>query len=256
VSSYIVDFHRLAENKLKSFKFDAMAVEAPQSRDGNEASHRRVVRTLDQFSEAGKTCLKRTLLQLQARFPKVTKEAMACVLLDPRTKSSAKKISAAGNTSRAEEKAVYKRGLDYLRDEHRKMFAQMIQFGKIPLSQQASSQSSLLSQDSASPFSSPASTGWDDEDDLLLGAPIRASKTREEMKESEINARADAIMKEWLELEPEWLEVAQRQRLRRTCPMACPSMDVTACAGRCWACTSMLTCWRGSATRVRDSFHR
>jgi hypothetical protein len=44
VSSYIVDFHRLAENKLKSFKFDAMAVETPQSRDGNEATHRRVVR--------------------------------------------------------------------------------------------------------------------------------------------------------------------------------------------------------------------
>jgi hypothetical protein len=235
VSSYMVVFRRLAENKLKSFKFDAMAVEAPQSRDGNEASHRRVVRTLDQFSEAGKTCLKRTLLQLQARFPKVTKEAMACVLLDPRTKSSAKKISAAGNTSRAEEKAVYKRGLDYLRDEHRKMFAQMIQFGKIPLSQQASSQSSLLSQDLASPFSSPASTGWDDEDDLLLGAPIRASKTREEMKESEINARADAIMKEWLELEPEWLEVAQRQHPDKTKEDLSNGLSIDGRNGMCWS---------------------
>ncbi|KAG6956638.1 hypothetical protein JG688_00011320, partial [Phytophthora aleatoria] len=43
----------------------------------------------------------------------------------------------------------------------------------------------------SSPFSSPSSTGWDDEDELLLGASIRASKTRDEVKESVINARAD-----------------------------------------------------------------
>eukprot|EP00644_Phytophthora_capsici_P000706 jgi/Phyca11/15851/fgenesh1_pg.PHYCAscaffold_16_\ len=35
--------------------------------------------------------------------------------------------------------------------------------------------------------------------------------TRDELKETEINARADAVLREWLDLEPEWLEVAQRQ---------------------------------------------
>ncbi|ETO99676.1 hypothetical protein F441_22908 [Phytophthora nicotianae CJ01A1] len=210
VSSYMVVFRRLAENKLKAFKFDRMAIEAPGAKDANEATHRRVVRTQDQFSEAGKTCLRRTLLQLQARFPKVTKEAMACVLLDPRTKSSAKKIAAVGDIPRKEEKAIYKNGLDFLREEHRHVFAQLAKSGKISLSQQ-SSQCSLLSQESNSPFSSPASTGWDDEDELLLGAPIRASKTRDEVKETELNARADAVMMEWLDLEPEWLQVAQHQ---------------------------------------------
>eukprot|EP00644_Phytophthora_capsici_P002823 jgi/Phyca11/124945/e_gw1.55.260.1 len=67
VSSYMVVFRRLAEKKLKSFKFDTMVIEAPRAKDGNEASHRRVVRKLDQFTEAGKTCLRRTLLQLQSR---------------------------------------------------------------------------------------------------------------------------------------------------------------------------------------------
>ncbi|ETP00372.1 hypothetical protein F441_22208, partial [Phytophthora nicotianae CJ01A1] len=108
VSSYMVVFRRLAEKKLKSFKFDAMVVEAPRAKDANEASHCRAVKTLDQFSEAGKASLRRALLQLQARFPKVTKEAMACILLDPRTKSSAKKIAAVGNIPRKEEKAIYK----------------------------------------------------------------------------------------------------------------------------------------------------
>ncbi|ETO59338.1 hypothetical protein F444_22296 [Phytophthora nicotianae P1976] len=182
VSSYMVVFRRLAEKKLKSFKFDAMVVEAPRAKDANEASHCRAVKTLDQFSEAGKTSLRRTLLQLQARFPKVTKEAMACILLDPRTKSSAKKIAAVGNIPRKEEKSIYKNGLGYLRAEHRKVFAQMAKLGKMSLSP-PSSQSSLLSQDVNSPFSSPSSTGWDDEDELLLGAPIRTSKTREEVKE-------------------------------------------------------------------------
>ncbi|ETL77643.1 hypothetical protein L917_21416 [Phytophthora nicotianae] len=133
VPSYMVVFRRLAEKKLKSFKFDAMVVEAPRAKDANEASHCRAVKTLDQFSEAGKASLRRALLQLQARFPKVTKEAMACILLDPRTKSSAKKIAAVGNIPRKEEKAIYKT-------------------------------SSLLSQDVNTPFSSPLSTGWDDED--------------------------------------------------------------------------------------------
>ncbi|KAG2843816.1 hypothetical protein PC119_g1901 [Phytophthora cactorum] len=79
----------------------------------------------------------------------------------------------------------------FLRDEHRKVFAQTTKQGNIALSQKTS-QSSLLSQDS-SPFSSPSSTGWDDADELLLGPPIRATKTRDEVKETE------------------WLEVAQRQ---------------------------------------------
>ncbi|KAI9996870.1 hypothetical protein PInf_000133 [Phytophthora infestans] len=143
VSSYMVMFRRLAENKLKSFKFEAMAIEAPGAKDASEASHRRVTRTRDQFSDAGKTCLRRTLMQLQARFPKVTTESMTCVLLDPRTKSSAKKIAAV--------------------------------------------------------------------DELLLGAPIRATKTRDELKETEIIARADAVLREWIDLEQEWLEAAQRQ---------------------------------------------
>ncbi|KAG3117129.1 hypothetical protein PI124_g4373 [Phytophthora idaei] len=97
----------------------------------------------------------------------------------------------------------------FLRDEHRKVFAQTTKQGNIALSQETS-QSSLLSQDS-SPFSSPSSTGWDDADELLLGPPIRATKTRDEVKETEVSARADAIMREWLDLELEWLEVAQRR---------------------------------------------
>ncbi|OWZ09681.1 hypothetical protein PHMEG_00017577 [Phytophthora megakarya] len=137
----------------------------------------------------------------------MTKEAMACVLLDPRTKASAKKVCAVGNISRKEEKVIYKN------DEHRKVFTQMTKLGKIQLS----SQSSLLSQDLNSPTSSPSSTGWDGEDDLLLRAPIRATKTRDEVKaseirdevkESEISARADCIMREWIDVKPEWLEVA------------------------------------------------
>ncbi|GMF29836.1 unnamed protein product [Phytophthora lilii] len=131
VLSYMVVFRRLADNKLKSFKFDAMAIEAPRSRDANESSHRRVVRTQQQFYDAGKTCPRRTLLQLQARFPKVSK---ACVLLDPRIKSSAKKIAADRNIPRKEEKAIYKGGLDYLREEYRKVYTEMTKQGRMSLS--------------------------------------------------------------------------------------------------------------------------
>ncbi|KAG2769019.1 hypothetical protein PC116_g8669 [Phytophthora cactorum] len=141
VSSYMVVFRRLADNKRNAFKFEAMAIGAPGAKDANEASPRRVVRTRDQFSDAGEIFLRRTLLQLQARFSKVTTESMACVLVDPRTKSSAKKIADAGDIPRKEEKAMYKNGIDFLRDEHREVFAQMTKQGKIPLSQNSSQSS-------------------------------------------------------------------------------------------------------------------
>ncbi|KAE9092206.1 hypothetical protein PF006_g24753 [Phytophthora fragariae] len=118
VSSYMVVFRRLAENKLKSFKFEAMAIEPPRSKYANEESHRRFVRTQEQLSQGAKTCLRRTLLQLQARFPKVMKEAITCVPLDPRTKSSAKKIAAVGDIPRRAEKTIYKGGIDFLRGGH------------------------------------------------------------------------------------------------------------------------------------------
>ncbi|EEY61522.1 uncharacterized protein PITG_01836 [Phytophthora infestans T30-4] len=235
VSSYMGFFRRLAEKKLKSYKFDAMAIEPSRAKEANEDSHRRYVKTQAQFFGPGKTCLRRTLLQLQARFPRVTKEAMLCVLLDPRTKSSAKKLAADSSIPRKEEKAVYKDSYDFLRDEHRQVFAQMSKQGKIPMSQQASSQSSMFSQESTSPSSSPSSTGWDDEDELLLGAPIRARKTREEVKESEVNARVDAVVKDWLELEPEWLEVAQQQNPDMSKEDLSKDMTTDSHNGMCWA---------------------
>lgn len=122
VSFYMVVFHRFAENKIKSFKFDTMVIEAPQSiEEINDSSQ--TAEDAGKFSYVGKICLRRTLLQLQERFPKVTREAMACVLLNPRTKSSAKKIAAVGNILRKYEKALYTGGVGFLRDEHRKVFS-------------------------------------------------------------------------------------------------------------------------------------
>ncbi|ETI40673.1 hypothetical protein F443_14032 [Phytophthora nicotianae P1569] len=82
---------------------------------------------------------------------------------------------------------------------------------KVPLNQDFSSQNSSAFSQETSPFSSPASTGWDDEEDLLFGAPIRTNQTREEVKEQEVDARADRVLTEWLELEPDWLDVADCQ---------------------------------------------
>ncbi|POM59012.1 Hypothetical protein PHPALM_36261 [Phytophthora palmivora] len=45
---------------------------------------------------------------------------MVCILLDSRTKSNAKRIVAVDNIPSKKEKAIYKSGLDYLREEHRK----------------------------------------------------------------------------------------------------------------------------------------
>ncbi|ETL85877.1 hypothetical protein L917_14641 [Phytophthora nicotianae] len=70
VLSYMVVSRFLAQKKLKAFKFDAMVIEAPRAKDENEESHRRVVGTLDHVLDAGKTCLKRTLLHYKHGSPK------------------------------------------------------------------------------------------------------------------------------------------------------------------------------------------
>lgn len=152
--------------------------------------------------------------------------------------SLAPKNAALGGIPRKEENAIYKNGIELLRAEHRTVFARMVKDEKISLSQQ-SSQSSLLSQDSASPFSSPASTGWDDEDELLLGAPIRARKTREEVKETEINARSDAVIKDWLDLRPEWLEIEQHQNPDITKEELSKEMSIDSQNGMCWSLLSL-----------------
>ncbi|RAW36881.1 hypothetical protein PC110_g6832 [Phytophthora cactorum] len=130
VSSDMVVFRRPAE---KNLKFQQMAIEAQSSKEGNETTHRRVQRMRDQFSDPGKTCLKRTLLQLQARFPKVTRESMAYLLLDPRMKHAAKTIATVGNVPRKEEKALYTGGMDYLRDVHHLGFGTMTKEGGDPV---------------------------------------------------------------------------------------------------------------------------
>ncbi|KAG6942803.1 hypothetical protein JG688_00017916 [Phytophthora aleatoria] len=55
--------------------------------------------------------------KLQSRFPKVTRESTVCILLDPRTKSRAKNIAAVGDVPHKAERALYKGGVDLLRDE-------------------------------------------------------------------------------------------------------------------------------------------
>ncbi|KAG6975420.1 hypothetical protein JG688_00002407 [Phytophthora aleatoria] len=62
----------------------------------------------------------------------------------------------------------------------------MTKEGEIPLSPDFGSQScSIFSQETSS-FSSPASTGWDDKDELLLGAPIRLNQAHEEVKDARL----------------------------------------------------------------------
>ncbi|KAG3110542.1 hypothetical protein PI124_g10381 [Phytophthora idaei] len=78
----------------------------------------------------------------------------------------------------------------------------MAKEGKISLSLDFGSQSSSIFSQETSPFSSPAPAGWDDEDELLLGGPIILNQAREEVKEHEIDAGADKVLSEWLELEP------------------------------------------------------
>ncbi|ETL32616.1 hypothetical protein L916_14826 [Phytophthora nicotianae] len=107
VLSYMVVSRCLAQKKLKAFKFDAMVIEAPRAKDENEESHRRVVGTLDHVLDAGKTCLKRTLLHYKHGSPKSRRKLWRAYYstLPP---SQAPRNCCCWQCPRKEEKAIYK----------------------------------------------------------------------------------------------------------------------------------------------------
>ncbi|KAG6970577.1 hypothetical protein JG688_00004797 [Phytophthora aleatoria] len=144
----MVVFRRLAETKLKSFKFQIMTIEAPRTKDETETSHRRSWKELPTTDASATT---RTL----------SKGNKGIHDLHPRTKHAAEKIAAVGNVGRKEEKAYYTGGIDYLRDKHRKVFGTLTKEKKITNSQDFGSQSSSMFSQEVSPFPSPASTEWD-----------------------------------------------------------------------------------------------
>ncbi|OWZ05698.1 hypothetical protein PHMEG_00022161, partial [Phytophthora megakarya] len=98
----------------------------------------------------------------------------------------------------------------------------------------ASQGSSIFSQET-SPSSSPASTSWDDGDELLLGAPIRKNQAGEEVKEDEIEARVDRILVEWLKFDPEWLDVAKHQNPNKSEEELENSLSIGSTKGTFWS---------------------
>ncbi|KAG3029756.1 hypothetical protein PC120_g4142 [Phytophthora cactorum] len=107
----------------------------------------------------------------------------------------------------------------------------MTKEGEIPLSLDFGSQSCSIFSQETSPFLSPASNGWDDEDELLLEAPLRLNQTHEEVKD----ARTDKVLLEWLELEPDWLEVASHLNPKKTKDKLKMDMSIDKEKGTYWS---------------------
>ncbi|KAG6947985.1 hypothetical protein JG688_00015296 [Phytophthora aleatoria] len=65
--------------------------------------------------------------------------------------------------------------------------------------------------------------------------PIRLNQTREEVKEHEIEARADRILSKCLELEPDWLDIAFIQNPKKTKDELNKDMSIDKDKGTNWS---------------------
>jgi len=90
ISSTMYVFLRVASAQMNSYTFAAYCLNGVRDEDTNEKNFPRVQLTRLDMSELAERCIMRTLHQIASRFPEPSVLMGMALLLDPRTKRSAK----------------------------------------------------------------------------------------------------------------------------------------------------------------------
>ncbi|ETP39595.1 hypothetical protein F442_12937, partial [Phytophthora nicotianae P10297] len=91
---------RVASTRMNSYKFLAYNLNGTRSVDTNEKNFPRVELKLTDLSELAQRCIKQTLHQIRDRIEKPSTTVAMSLLLDPRTRPSAKKLPACSGLCR------------------------------------------------------------------------------------------------------------------------------------------------------------
>ncbi|KAG1711378.1 hypothetical protein DVH05_008632 [Phytophthora capsici] len=202
LSSTMYALLRVAAARIKSYKFQAYQLDAPRDEDTNESNFRRIELTYTNISQLGRRCIARTLHQIAQRLPAPSVPIGMALLLDPRTKRTAKNYLSTAENPEAHAETILAATKELLYTEHREMY-------RLKHSHSANEDNSGTSSVSNSPGCEVPDAS-DTEMSLLCGEEV-SPQSEQSLADSNLAKEADAVVDMWLDLRVEWGEVAKSQ---------------------------------------------
>ncbi|KAL3667593.1 hypothetical protein V7S43_007147 [Phytophthora oleae] len=191
----------VASARMNSYKFSAFSLHGTRNTDTNEKMFARRQITLPDLSVLAQRCIKRTLHQIAFRLPQPGVPMGMALLLDPRTKRAAKNYLQIPDWARAATGHILEDTKVLLLAEHRVMYK------ALHINEDA--EGDAVNSAASSP-GRDCSSSSDTELDLLCGEevlkPVDSTPT-----DVSLNAKADAVMEQWLDLRIDWEEVVRHQ---------------------------------------------
>uniref|UniRef100_H3GMY1 Uncharacterized protein n=1 Tax=Phytophthora ramorum TaxID=164328 RepID=H3GMY1_PHYRM len=201
LSSTMYVLLRVASARMNSFKFSSYCLNGARDTDTNEMNFPRAPVTLPDLSQLTQRCIKRTLHQIAERLPLPSVPMGMALLLDPRTKTAAKNYLRIPDTSETATEYILEETKALLRIEHRVFYK--------GLHANADQGEGHVTSASSSPRGECNSSS-DAEADLVYGEEV-SQPAEESTADATLNAKADALLGEWLNLRVEWAEVVKKQ---------------------------------------------
>ncbi|KAE8876541.1 hypothetical protein PF005_g7009 [Phytophthora fragariae] len=201
ISSTMYVLLRVAFARMNSYKFSSYCLGGARDTETNEKNFPRIQLMLPDLSGLVQRCIKRTLYQIAERLPKPSVPMGMALLLDARTKTAAKNFLRIPDTAEGVTDVILEESKALMRVEHRAFYRGL----------HAHDDQGENSADSAS--SSPSAecnSSSDTEADLLYGEEV-SQPVEESTAEAIMNAKADALLDDWLSFRVEWAEVAKSQ---------------------------------------------
>ncbi|KAJ8571528.1 hypothetical protein ON010_g5306 [Phytophthora cinnamomi] len=188
LSSTMYVLLRVASARMNSYKFATYCLHGPRDTDTNERNFSRVELKLTDLSDLAHRCIKRTLHQIAERFPKPSVPVGMALLLDPRTKSSAKRFLRVPDTAEAVTATILEETKSLMRIEHRVFYKGLHANDGYEAVEAASSTRSPQAEGSSSSHY---------EADLIYGEAV-SQPAAEKTADATLNVQADALVGEWL----------------------------------------------------------
>ncbi|KAG3111459.1 hypothetical protein PI125_g9092 [Phytophthora idaei] len=192
---------RVASTRINSYKFSAYQLNSPRDKATTDKTFPRVELLYCDISDLGHRCIARTEHQIAFTLPKPSVQMGMALLLDPRTKRSAKNYLKVPDTPDSHTAKIMDDTMSLLYMEHRELYKR--KYG-----------SNEQGHDGASSASSSPSVEildlTESEMKLLCGEEV-SEQTEQSVVESTLYKEADALVDKWLALRIEWAEVAKKQ---------------------------------------------
>ena len=194
-NSSLIPFYRKALRKYAYKKEYKLMVLGRQSPSTTLKNWPREKKKAEDFTDAGKKCLKRLQLQIDERLPPPEPERSLAVLLDPATKKFAKELL-------DEDPGLFEKTRSLLKEKHREVYHAV--YGK-KSGEGESNGSDKAPNESDDDLETPVAVDSDDDstDDIFAVAKPVAVESNEEQV-ADLNKKADEVFEKWMSTDPDF----------------------------------------------------